>query len=299
MLSYQHAFHAGNHADVLKHIVLIAVLEKLNKKEKPYFALDTHAGTGIYDLSKVPEKADPSAFTKLAHTQIQLSALNAYVSLIDQLKAKSIYPGSPFLLSYFSRAQDNIHVNELSAPMFQMLEEASKVCNAYGQKLHLHQRDGFEVLKALTPPTPNRGLVLIDPPYEQIIEYQDVVNAVSQALTRWRNGTFLIWYPLLSPTRINRNSKTTEANPKAAESAIMLTKLSQLLDQKSTGGMLSIEFVDVAPSEKRGMYGSGVCLINPPYQTEQVLAELLIALQQHVQSDSNTMSRLTWYVKPT
>jgi 23S rRNA (adenine2030-N6)-methyltransferase len=301
LLSYQHAFHAGNHADVLKHTVLIAVLQKLNKKAKPYFALDTHAGIGLYDLSNAPLKADPIAYAKLKYDSEEAasgnSALAAYMQLVKELQIKSLYPGSPYLLSYFSRQQDNVHANELSAPMFSELEGAAKVFKVQGQNVQLHQRDGFEVLKALTPPVPNRGMVLIDPPYEQAKEYQDVVNAVADALKKWPNGTYMIWYPLLSPTRINRTTKSVEANPKASQSALMLSKLGDLAIQKCTGGVLTVEFADVAPNENTGMYGSGICLINPPYQIDQELKHVLNALKQQMRSDNNELCALKWRVK--
>ncbi|WP_371192973.1 23S rRNA (adenine(2030)-N(6))-methyltransferase RlmJ [Glaciecola sp. SC05] len=302
MLSYQHAFHAGNHADVLKHIVLIAVLEKLNKKAKPYFALDTHAGSGLYDLSNVHEKADATAFDKLnslsENTYSNNIPLNKYISLISELQAKSIYPGSPYLISYFAREQDKLHANELSAGMFNALEDTAKICKVQGQTLQLHQRDGFEVLKALTPPVPNRGMVLIDPPYEQAKEYQDLVDAISDVLKKWPNGTYMIWYPLLSASRISRTTKQVEDNPKSGYSANMLRKLANLTQQKCSGGLLTVEFAERAPNEKTGMYGSGICLINPPYQIEKDLNEVLAVLKLDLRADNNDLSGLKWLVKP-
>lgn len=302
MLSYQHAYHAGNHADVLKHIVLIAVLEKLSKKAKPFFALDTHAGAGIYDLANAPSHADVTAFDKLVAANVLInsdsSALNNYCTLINELKSKSLYPGSPMLLSYFSRNQDNVHVNELSAAIFIELEQAADMFTVNGVKLHLHQRNGFELLKALMPPSPNRGMVLIDPPYEQAKEYQDVISAATDALKKWPNGTYMIWYPLLSPTRINRTSKIVERNPKADESANMLKQLCHISEQTCTGGLLTVEFANVAPSENIGMYGSGICLINPPYQIEQSLNEVLTLLKRYVQKDNNDLSALKWQLAP-
>ena len=309
LLSYQHAFHAGNHADVLKHITLITLLEKFNQKAKPYFALDTHAGTGYYDLDNQPSKADSLAFTQLlsAHQNgdIEHASAQAYLSYINELQSKAMYPGSPMLLSQFARAQDNVHANELSAPMFKALEDAFNATRfatneeaEQSAHLQLHQRDAFELIKAITPPSPNRGFILIDPPYEQASEYEQVATAVEGALKKWRNGSFMIWYPLLSTSRINRKTQAVEANPKAKQSAKMLVNLAQSVSQHCTGGMLSIEFAHQAPSEKVGMYGSGVCIINPPYKIDEDLKALLALLQTYVQQDSNQLSSLTWQVRP-
>jgi 23S rRNA (adenine2030-N6)-methyltransferase len=309
LLSYQHAFHAGNHADVLKHISLIALLGKFNQKAKPYFALDTHAGTGYYDLDNQPTKADALAFTQLLNAyhrgDIEHTSAKAYLCYVNSLHSKAMYPGSPMLLSQFARAQDNLHANELSAPMFKALEDAFNdtrfATNKEADKsahVQLHQRDAFELTKAITPPSPNRGFILIDPPYEQASEYEQVAGAVEGALKKWRNGTFMIWYPLLSASRINRKTKIVEANPKAKQSAKMLRNLAQSASQHCTGGMLSIEFANQAPSEKVGMYGSGVCIINPPYKIDEDLNSLLVLLQRYVQQDGNQLSSLTWHERP-
>jgi 23S rRNA (adenine2030-N6)-methyltransferase len=302
LLSYQHAFHAGNHADVLKHIALIAVLQRLNKKAKPYFALDTHAGAGMYDLNNMPNNADPTAFDKLLgdglQTTVNSQALNAYIDLLTELQKSAIYPGSPMLLSLFARQQDNLHANELSPPVFAKLVAAARSFELSGVKVQAHQRDGFELLNALTPPTPNRGLILIDPPYEQAQEYQDLTIAVTAAIRKWPNGIYIIWYPLLSPERVNRKTQETEPNPKAKESAIMLDKLSEITTQKCSAGLLTIEFAHLAPNDLVGMYGSGLCIINPPYQLDDELQSLLKILQQQVQLDNNKRSAIKWRVKP-
>ncbi|MFC4699263.1 23S rRNA (adenine(2030)-N(6))-methyltransferase RlmJ [Glaciecola siphonariae] len=310
MLSYQHAFHAGNHADVLKHITLIACLQRLNKKQKPYFALDTHAGTGLYALEKTSSKRDAFAFEALltglynndavsANEQINNEALRAYAGLLQTLAGKSLYPGSPAILSYFSRPHDNVHANELASQMYAELDKANRTFGDIGNTVHLHNRDAFELINAMMPPKPNRGLVLIDPPYEQAIEYQAVAQSLSSALKKWSNGLYMLWYPLLSPTRINRQTKALESNPKAGQSENMLERLKVDVGQHCTGGMLSIEFANQAPSSQVGMYGSGVCLINPPFQIDACLDEVLALLVKHVSLDENALSNTKWHIKPS
>jgi len=300
LLSYQHAFHAGNHADVLKHIVLIAMLEKFNRKAKPYFLLDTHAGTGLYDLKNLPKNADATAFdvllSKVKADDKTAASLAAYLKICAEMQASGVYPGSPYLSACFSREQDTIHMNELSNAMHKQLEQSAKQFQTEGRSVNVHQRDGFELLNALCPPSPKRGMVLIDPPYEQAKEYQDVVEALSKAIKKWPNGSYMIWYPLLSPQRIDRRTGEVVNNPKANKSALMLAALCDLAERSCSGGVLQIEFAVKAPSEKIGMYGSGICIINPPYQIDHELTKILEVLQQNLSNNAKHLCKMHWSV---
>lgn len=292
MLSYQHAFHAGNHADVLKHLVLIAILERLKQKAKPFFALDTHAGEGIYDLSQSPDMADKTAFEAISSgTYEDASVLSAYANYVNNLQSKSMYPGSPAIMAHFSREMDSLHANELSSDVCQRLRD-----NIAQDNMHIHKRDAFEVLKAMLPPMPKRGLVLIDPPYEQALEYQKLNTELSKAIKKWSTGIYAIWYPLLSPTRINRKSGELEETPKAKLAASMLQGLADTAAQHCTGGVIDIQFAYSAPSEQAGMYGSGVMIINPPYLLDTVLAQILEVLCDKVKADNNQLSSLKWRI---
>ena len=290
MLSYQHAFHAGNHADVLKHITLIAILQKLNQKAKPYFVLDTHAGAGMYDLSNAPSKADATAFDQLLNAfercdgqGSQSAALSDYVKLIKQLYAKSIYPGSPMLLSSFAREQDNVHANELSAVMFAELEDNLSVKVGFGvsgTKVQVHQRDAFELIKAMTPPKPNRGAILIDPPYERASEYNDVLKGIKDVFKRWQQAQIVVWYPLLS----------ARAGAKHGASERMLEQLTEL------GRPCFKAEICIAENEHdAGMYGSGVLVLNPPWQLDQQLSSALLEAVEHM--GPVALTNLTWLNK--
>ncbi|MBT1449537.1 23S rRNA (adenine(2030)-N(6))-methyltransferase RlmJ [Glaciecola sp. XM2] len=292
MLSYQHAFHAGNHADVLKHLVLVGILKCLKKKDKPYFVLDTHAGEGRYDLAQAPENADETAFSRLLQGEFDPdSIVHDYLSLLKPLQSQNIYPGSPTLIAQYSRATDTLHFNEVAAKMSARLKQ-----NMRGFNVHSHQRDAFEVLNALLPPTPKRGLVLIDPPYEQSSEYDSVAKAMQQALHKWPSGVYAIWYPLLSPQRINRKSAEVENSPKAHLSEKMIEAIAQSNRVNCNGGMLDIQFAVSAPSTQIGMFGSGVCIVNPPYMLATELEKVLETLGRYVKCDDNTLSSVQWRV---
>jgi 23S rRNA (adenine2030-N6)-methyltransferase len=299
VLSYQHSFHAGNHADVLKHLTLVAVLERLNIKAKPYFFLDTHAGDGIYDLNS--KQALQNAEAKTGVLKFDFSAqeieekdktgesvselLDTYLNIINKYAADEEYPGSPLVAAALLRKGDNAFAAELHPQAFESLKN-----NCRRTAIKAQHRDGYEMMNAVLPPTPNRGAVLIDPPYEQASEYDQVADAVFKAVKRWPIGIYMIWYPLLSDTREDRKTGEIVNNPKAALSAKMLSQFSGL-DVKS---VLNIQFCSVKPSVAVGMYGSGMCIINPPWQLENDLKDILAIIQKQLSGDNNQLSKVEW-----
>lgn len=253
------------------------------------FFLDTHAGNGCYALQHANvaniQHADEVVAGKLSAKKADGNALiKRYKDIIGPYLDKQMYPGSPLIVDAVARDFDSLHASELHPQAFAELQEWSKTSH-----LHIHHRDGFELLKALTPPKPNRGLVLIDPPYEQASEYEQLVTAVEQTIKKWPQGIIVLWYPLLSPTRINRTTKQVEANPKSGFSQTMLTKLSQI----ATQGLISIEFAVQKPSEHVGMYGSGMAIVNPPWQLDNTLNTLLAALTSQLPLDDNGLSNVS------
>lgn len=288
MLSYQHSYHAGNHADVLKHLCLLALIEKLQIKAKPYFYLDTHAGNGCYTLTHAnahnSQHVDEVVAAKLSAKMAGGNAvIQQYQHIVSSYLDKGMYPGSPLIAEAQAREQDTLHMSELHPQAFEDLSHWAK-----GTCLHIHKRDGFETLNALTPPKPNRGMVLIDPAYEQAQEYKQVEESVKSLIQKWPQGIIAIWYPLLSPTRINRNTKEIEDNPKASLSEKMLSNLSEFAEQ----GMIDIQFAVQKPSELVGMYGSGMVVINPPWQFEESMKPILSALTSQIQIDDNSLSHV-------
>lgn len=290
MLSYQHSFHAGNHADVLKHLSLLALLDKLQAKDKAYFYLDTHAGNGCYDLPQaaMAHKYDTVMASMLSNdSSIESSIITQYKNIVAPYLAKNMYPGSPLIADSVARDHDNMHVNELHPKAFDALTMWCK-----HSSLQIHQRNAFELLNALMPPKPNRGLVLIDPPYEQASEYEQVFTSVASALKKWPQGIFAIWYPLLSNTRLNRHTKEIEENPKSGLSERMLTQFSSIAEN----GLLDLQFAVQSPSEHVGMYGSGMLIINPPWQLDTQLKLILQVLEEQIKQDDNQLSSLKFLI---
>lgn len=300
VLSYQHSFHAGNHADVLKHLTLMSVLQKLNIKSKPYFYLDTHAGAGVYDLNSKEAKLNAEAesgvlqLTSLepaspATNQSNISdkglLFETYISLVNDYAQHGQYPGSPMIAASLLRSMDKGFAAELNTTVFESLEYQ---CRRSGLKAQ--HRDGFEMLNAMLPPAQKRGAVLIDPPYESKDEYQQVVNSLLKAVKRWPSGIYMVWYPLLSSTRLDRKTGAVVNNPKAHMTQAML----QMLAELAVKSVLNIQFCAQSPSETVGMYGSGICILNPPWQLESDLQQINKVLGDSLTSDNNKLSTVEW-----
>lgn len=302
MLSYQHAFHAGNHADVVKHVTICALLRALTQKPKPFFYLDTHAGNGCYELQGQVQQDEVAAFA-LSPKDGMPVAIADYLEIVGPYLEKGSYPGSPLVASDLlallaeernqgndSVEKANLQLCELHPSAFASLKQWMSSTN-----FHCHQRDAFELLNALMPPKPNRGLVVIDPPYEQAGEYEQVVKAITKALDKWRNGIFCIWYPLLSPQRIDRVTQNIVDTPKHGLSEKMLNSFTQLASESNVG-LVDVQFAHQAPSVEMGMYGSGMLIINPPWQFESQLKSIVAYLQQQLVSDENKLSTVTTLV---
>ena len=269
MLSYRHAFHAGNHADVLKHAVQALIIESLKKKEKPFIVLDTHAGGGLYDLrgdwsQKKAEYAD--GIKRLWDERAQWSAMAPYLGVIEEMNSDGqlhYYPGSPELSRRLTREQDKLALMELHNNEVDDL----RANMGYDPRVAVHHRDGFEGLVALLPPTPRRGLVLIDPPYEDKKDYQRVVSSLQDALKRFANGVYAVWYPCLQ--RFDARD------------------LPEQLKQLPVKSWLRAELHVQSPaSDGFGMHGSGMFILNPPWTLAQQLADTLPYLVQHLGQDS-------------
>ncbi len=276
MLSYQHGFHAGNHADVIKHIAWIGVLEHLKKKNKPFTLFDTHSGAGKYqfdDAEMRQNKEFETGISKLgSFSETSSYLLNRYLDVVEPFYKQQCYPGSPVISESSLRDGDTLHLMELHPAEFAKLQRVMK--RAHG--CHLHKRDGFEGLLALTPPKPNRGAVLIDPPYERFQEYQEVTRAVKKMYEHWQQGIVVIWYPLLS-ARAGKKQGASEA------------MYQQLSDLAKTSFVAELIVEDV--KDDNGMYGSGVCILNPPWQLDENLQEALQALSAALGEDISTSLR--------
>ncbi|BDX07357.1 23S rRNA (adenine(2030)-N(6))-methyltransferase RlmJ [Planctobacterium marinum] len=255
MLSYQHHYHVGNHADVLKHWVLFECLTYLQKKDKPFDYIDTHSGAGIYDLkdSKTQKlKEFETGITRLLAQPVP--ALEDFTQLIKQFVDKGQYPGSPAIVDALLRRGDKSWLFELHPQTFTELEQHC----ARKRQCFVRQEDGFKGLTALLPVASKRALVLIDPSYELKEDYRNVVIAAEKAIQRMPQTTVLIWYPVVQRQYV--------------ESLVTGIQESKLRN------VLQIELRIAADSDEKGMTGSGMIVVNPPWtlakQAEALLPDL-------------------------
>ncbi|MFD0912310.1 23S rRNA (adenine(2030)-N(6))-methyltransferase RlmJ [Methylophilus luteus] len=269
MLSYRHAFHAGNHADVLKHWVYSLVLDYFNQKDKPYWVIDTHAGAGIYRLDSAVANKTAEYLAGIAKLQ-QAAAPEAFASYLQAIAAthassgQDTYPGSPCIADHFLRADDKLRLFELHPADAALLEQQF---SARKRQVVIQAKDGFEGIKACLPPPSKRAMVLIDPPYEVKDDYMRVVDCIKDSLKRFATGTYLIWYP-----RLQR-----------PEPQLMLDKLRSL----NTDYLHICLDVQQASSDGFGMHGSGMWVINPPWTLRQSVEPQLDWLAQTLAQDAH------------
>ena len=272
MFSYRHAFHAGNHADVLKHTVLIATLTHLLLKEAPLLLLDTHAGAGLYRLdgdhaSTSAESADGVARVLAAGTALA-PALQDYADAVRAFNrgaAARVYPGSPFLMQRLLRQQDRLKLCELHPTDARALEGNVAQLEA-GRQIAVLREDGFEAVRKFLPPPSRRALLLCDPSYEIKTDYARVAAMVQDALRRFPTGVYAIWYPLI-------------ARPEAHELPRRLKTLVQKAGKPWLHAALTIKGGRAASAgtdtRRPGLPASGMFLINPPYTLEPALRAAL------------------------
>ncbi len=262
MLSYRHAFHAGNHADVLKHFILQQVLSYATQKEKALYYIDTHAGAGMYALdagfaTKNAEYA--TGIARLWQADDLPEPLSDFVSVIQSFNPDSslkLYPGSPALAAHLLRDEDKLRLFELHPNDFKILDQNCKDISHYRRRVILEMKDGFNGIKAFLPPPSRRAAVLIDPPYEQKEDYQRVVSMLKDSLTRFETGTYMLWYPILQrPEPAQMVADIHNLNPKN------WLHVSLNVQNQSTEGF--------------GMHGSGMFIINPPWTLPKILAETM------------------------
>lgn len=260
MLSYRHAFHAGNFADVFKHLVLVKSLEYLLQKPGPLLYIDTHAGAGSYPLnSPMSLKTREHAAGAGALQPERLPADFArYGELIQQHAKRGIYPGSPLIAAGLLREQDQLRLFELHPSDFPKLASLF----ARDRRVRCEQSDGHHALKALLPAAKKRALVLMDPAYEVKREYQTVVTSLLAGYQRMATATYLLWYPVVQRDWIER-----------------------LIKQLRTTNLKDVwQFeLGMEPDNRgHGMTASGILAINPPWVLPAQLRELLPALQQQL-----------------
>jgi 23S rRNA (adenine2030-N6)-methyltransferase len=280
-MNYRHAFHAGNHADVLKHVVLLALCDALSAKPAPCFALDTHAGRGLYRLEGDEARRSGEASGGIDRLRRGADpAIDRYLDAVSACRERhgaDAYPGSPWLLAHALRAQDRIACTEL-----QPEEAAALKANFAGDaRIAVHRRDGYAAMKALLPPKAGgeriaRGLVLVDPPYEaQLAEFDAAFVALRAGLERWPQASFALWYPV-------KQRRTLQ--PMWREAAVLPAKCA-----------LQAELLVRPDDSPLRMNGSGLLLLNPPFGIEERLRPALAALRTLLEEGAGRGdARLAW-----
>lgn len=281
-MNYDHAFHAGNHADVLKHLVLVTLLNALRRKPAPWFVLDTHAGQGLYALDDAAATRSGEAeagigrLRQWAADRDELApALRSYLQALEAHLKANHYPGSPQLVVDALRADDQLSCCELKPAVAAVLKARYR----RDARVAVHQRDGYEAPKALLPPTPRRGLVLIDPPYEaQLAEFDRALPALETGLARWPQGCFALWYPIKRRRDLQPFLRRAAALPAAS-------------------ALIAELRVRTEDSPLR-LNGSGMLLLNPPWQVDLALAAALPQLADALAGGEGDW-RLEWLNRAT
>ena len=197
MLSYQHAYHAGNAADVHKHALLAVILEYMTQKDKPLTYIETHAGRGLYDLQSAEalKTGESNAGIHAAIQAKKFAADHPYARVVRDVQTtygKTFYPGSPMVAQHLTRDTDRIHLCEKHPQEFAALRTAIK-----GRNVHNYYADGYDTALGLCPPTPRRGIVMIDPSYEVKTEYAQAADFIAKLHKKWPVGVIALWYPIL------------------------------------------------------------------------------------------------------
>jgi 23S rRNA (adenine2030-N6)-methyltransferase len=273
-MNYRHAFHAGNHADVLKHAVLLFCLDALKRKDSPFAVLDTHAGRGTYDLLSDEALRSPEWNDGIARLMDWPDPPPLVQRYIDAVRTFNLggelrtYPGSPALIAQALRGDDVLAACELHSEEFAALRRTMP----RSPNIRLHERDGYEALGALLPPAERRGLVLIDPPYEAPDEVARSAAAIGAALKRFGHGTYLWWRPLKSESALA--SADDEVRAQGARET------------------LRADLWVAAPATTSRLAGSSVYLVNPPFGLREAIEETLPFL-----ADALTKGQSGWRLR--
>lgn len=278
MFSYRHIYHAGNFADVFKHVVLVSLLQSLQRKESGFCFHDTHAGIGLYNLrsnealknrefeqgvQKVLNATDPPA---LVHEYLQI------IKAVNDDNALDYYPGSPMVARKLLRMQDQMLLTELNTTDYALLKNGF----LKDTQVAVHLQDAWQGLRAFLPPKLKRGLVLIDPPYEIKSEIKDLTSSLQVAYKKWPTGMYAIWYPIFEDNFHKR--------------------LAHQLKETGIRKILDCQLIVRDASDGPRMIGSGMLIINPPWQLNEQLQKVLPWLWQQLNQRNKGSYQLEWLV---
>lgn len=284
MFSYRHAFHAGSHADILKHLTLIHLVEYLQEKPVALTMVDTHAGAGIYSLedgfAAVSKEAEGGIYRLLKFKEAGNPIPESVQTYLDCIEAENVegelktYPGSPFILARLLRPQDRLKLFELHPKEIDILRHNIGELKQ-SKQIDIYAEDSFSRLKGLLPPPSRRGLVLIDPSYEDKQDYRYLELAIEEALQRFATGCYAVWYPILS----------------RRESIALPDRMKKICAAHQRSWLHTELRVENAPGERR-LQASGMFIINPPWTLEKHLADALPTLTKALGIDSGAQSLL-------
>ncbi len=277
MLSYRHYFHAGNHADVLKHVVQSLIIESLKEKEKAFLYLDTHAGAGCYQLSDQKQYQNEylTGIARIWQRTDLPVALQPYLSVVRALNPHDrlrYYPGSPLIARHLLRQQDKMHLTEQHSGDYPLLRNTF----LQDKRVRVQKEEGWQQLKSQLPPLTRRGFILMDPSYEIKTDWQQAVTGIVEGHSRFATGIYALWYPVVLRQRVKR----------------LLTNL----QAAGVRNILQIELGLCPDTDRRGMTASGMIVVNPPWKLEQQMRDLLPWLHQVLAPDSNGHTLLKWIV---
>ena len=288
MFSYRHAFHAGNHADVLKHFVQVQLHKYMNQKDTAYTYIDTHAGAGVYALDSaqaLKSGESEGGIARLWERDDLPVALAEYVDLVRALNPSGklrYYPGSPWVADQASRLEDRLRLFELHPADVKLLDQNIRKLEAHkaeqgerarGRRIMVERADGFQSLKALLPPPSRRALVLCDPPYEVKLDYKHVYDTLGEALGRFPAGMYAVWYPVLQ----------------RMESRQFPDRLKRLPAKEWLHVTLSVA---TPGPDGTGLHSSGMFILNPPYTLEATLREVMPYLVKVLGQDRGATFRI-------
>jgi len=254
-MNYRHIYHAGNFADVFKHIILMRLVEYLKQKDKPFFLLDTHAGIGLYDLDSEQAQKTGEALEgiyRLKDISNLHPEIRPYLGLVTEFDG--LYPGSPKIMQRLMREGDRLVVNELHP------EDRETLSQNMGRdrQVRIEGMDGYLALKALLPPPEKRGLVLVDPPFEVTDEFERMVKGLEKAYERWATGMYAFWYPIKDKADVNAYHKA--------------------LANMGIGKIAAADFYLRKPDNREILNGCGMVLVNPPWTLEEELHTIMNVL---------------------
>ena len=288
MFSYRHAFHAGNHADVLKHAILISIVKYMTEKPVPLTVIDTHAGAGLYrmdsELSAISAEAQEGIQLILAQPHLAKSKLiTEYLGLLHDFNPSpksKLYPGSPFIVQHLLNDFDKLKLFELHPTDTRLLEQHVAQLKVARQVAVL-RADGFEGMKKFLPPAQRRALVVMDPSYEIKTDYSKVLVSIQDALKRFATGTYLVWYPLIARAEAHDLPKRLKTMAQQSKRDWLHVSL---IVKSSKFTALPSELLDGGKQKRPGLPGSGVFVINPPYtlkaELQEAMPELVTLLGQ-------------------